>query len=69
MENLEKKVVKKTATKTSMPIEKKEIGFVEWLSAKKKLNSLPKGFKADKSKLAEALRELEDIEDQILKQL
>ena len=71
MDNLDKKVIKKVQSKrksSSVP-SKKEVGFVEWLAAKKKLDSTPRGIGSDRSKIAEAQKELDEVEAQILKQL
>ena len=69
MDNLDKKVIKKIESKSSSAPSKKEVGFVEWLAAKKKLESTPRGIGSDKSKIAEAKKELDEVEAQILKQL
>ena len=69
MDNLDKKVIKKVKSKSSSVPSKKEVGFVEWLAAKKKLDSIPRGIGCDRSKIDQALKELAEVEDQILKQL
>jgi len=69
MDNLDKKVIKKVESKPSSVPPKKEVGFIKWLAAKKKLDSTPRGIGSDKSKIAEAQKELDEVEAELLKQL
>ena len=70
MNKVEEKVTK-TRKKVSRPAttpSKKEVGFAEWLAAKKKLDNLPKRLGADRSAIAKAKAELDKIEAEILRQ-
>ena len=69
MEKTVKKENKKVEATHVAVKENEKCGFAEWLQAKKKLESLPRGITADKAKVKEALKELSDIEEKILKQL
>lgn len=69
----EKKTIKKavTTTKQAVKTESKssEVGFAEWLKATKKVNSFPARDSSVREAREKAQKELEKIEDQILKQL
>jgi len=69
MNKVEEKVAKtkKRVPRAAPAPSKKEVGFTEWLAAKKKLDNLPKGFGADRSAIAKAKAELDKIEAEILK--
>ena len=57
-----KKIVKRTPKPST-----KEVGFREWLAAYNKVNSFNKNF--EKEKITKAAKELEKLEQEILKQL
>jgi len=69
MNKVEEKVTKtrKSASRPAAAPSKKEVGFAEWLAAKKKLDNLPKRLGADRSAIAKAKAELDKIEAEILK--
>ena len=67
VENKVTKITKKVEPKSTNSLEQ-EIGFVQWLAAKKKVESIPaNGLKKDPVARAKAQAELEKIEAEILK--
>lgn len=69
----EKKTIKKAVITTKQAVEteskRSEVGFAEWLKATKEVNSFSVRDSSVREAREKAQKELEKIEDQILKQL